>query len=243
MKRCQRCQTRPIAHRARKSSTPASSPVRTPGQPRSQCGTSITTTTGRIVAPAESRQQHASARASPTSSPHTPSVRDARWLIARTELLRARFWSQAGPGPVARSHEVPTPADPLAAVDVGVAARGVAGARDVCPYRSAHSRSAYQGCRRLTSEWGPTRLRTTPTRDPRSSSNFNRETDKSSSSALSGQSCPQQFDAMRSRLGAHTEDAEDEITAHCRAHQRIDRAERGRHRCDRGSGRGLRLLE
>jgi len=50
---------------------------------------------------------------------------------------------------------------------------------------------------------------------------------------------PQQLDAMRSRSGAHTEYAEDEITAHRRAHQRIDRAERGRHRCDRGSGHGL----
>ncbi|WP_405785454.1 SAVMC3_10250 family protein [Streptomyces sp. NBC_01378] len=53
---------------------------------------------------------------------------------------------------------------------------------------------------------------------------------------------PQQLDAMRSRSGAHTDYAEDEITAHRRAHQRIDRAERGRHRCVRGSGRGLCLL-
>lgn len=63
--------TRHQRTKPRKSSTPASSPVRMPGQPRSQCGTSTTTTTGRIVLPPESRQQHASARASPTSSPHT----------------------------------------------------------------------------------------------------------------------------------------------------------------------------
>ncbi len=69
-----------------------------------------------------------------------------------------------------------------------------------------------------------------------------RRSHESSPSARSGQSRPQQLDAMRSPSGAHTEYAEDEITAHRRAHQRIDRSERGRHRCDRGSGRGLCLL-
>ena len=63
----------------RKSSTPASSPARAPGQPRSQCGTSTTATIGRIVLPPESRQQHASARASPTSSPHTTRVAIFGW--------------------------------------------------------------------------------------------------------------------------------------------------------------------
>jgi hypothetical protein len=47
-----------------------------------------------------------------------------------------------------------------------------------------------------------------------------RRSHESSPSARSGQSRPQQLDAMRSPSGAHTEYAEDEITAHRRAHQR-----------------------